>query len=299
MSLLALFEALTVAGLTQWLETQSQNNSLQVLLPLRPSGNEPPLFCIHPAWGLGWCFSGLVKHLPPERPVYALQARGITQPDAEPLTPQEMAADYLHQIQSIQPRGPYHLLGYSLGGNIALEIATQLQKQGEKTALLTMLDSYHPTQNQETTPTEQEQLAYILILAGYPAPSTDDDHTMLTRADVVKSLRNSDNPIAELDDAQLSALISNYINNTQLLNRHSTSTYHGDMLHFTATHDQTENAPTTEAWKPHITGTIDTHNIDCSHIHMTEPTPLAHIGQLLATKLETLSTIHTTATNSA
>jgi thioesterase domain-containing protein len=175
-------------------------------------------------------------------------------------------------------------------------MATQLQQQGEETALLTMLDAYPWTENQETALTEQAHLASILILAGCPAPSKDD-RAMLIRAGVVESLRHSDNPMtAELDDAQLSALITNYINNAQLgVHYRSTSTYHGDMLHFTATHGQTENAPTAEAWKPYISGTIDTHDIGCIHMRMTEPAPLAHIGQLLATKLDTLSTSHTTS----
>jgi amino acid adenylation domain-containing protein len=281
-----LFEALTVGGLSKFMQAGSQRNSLEVLLPLRPSGSKPPLFCIHPALGLGWCFSGLVKHLPADRPVYALQARGITEPGAEPRTLEEMASDYLGEIKSIQPSGPYHLLGYSLGGNVAHAIATQLQEHGEETALLAMLDAYPRNQDQEIVYTEQDHLAeMLLILDGGPAYTADGQ--ILTRAGVIESLRHSANPITvELDDQQLPALVENYLSNAELLGRFSPVAYDGDIMHFTANHDQTMGAPTTEAWKPYVLGSIVTLDIDCIHSAMTEPAPLAHIGNLLRARLE-------------
>ena len=52
-----------------------------------------------------------------------------------------MASDYLEQIRRIQPNGPYHLLGWSFGGYVAHSMAAQLEQQGEKVALLALLDS--------------------------------------------------------------------------------------------------------------------------------------------------------------
>lgn len=46
-----LFEAPTVAGLAERLEMGSSQSALDVLLPLRTSGDKPPLFCVHPAGG--------------------------------------------------------------------------------------------------------------------------------------------------------------------------------------------------------------------------------------------------------
>jgi thioesterase domain-containing protein len=53
-----------------------------------------------------------------------------------------MAKFYLNAIQQVQPRGPYFLIGHSLGGLVALEMAQQLTGQVEQVALLAMLDSY-------------------------------------------------------------------------------------------------------------------------------------------------------------
>jgi thioesterase domain-containing protein len=52
-----------------------------------------------------------------------------------------MAALYVKEIRRIQPRGPYHLGGYGMGGTIALEMAQQLKTLGEGTALLALFDT--------------------------------------------------------------------------------------------------------------------------------------------------------------
>ena len=52
-----------------------------------------------------------------------------------------MAAHYAREIRSLQPNGPYHLMGHSLGGWIAYAVAQELTGQGEKVALLAMLDT--------------------------------------------------------------------------------------------------------------------------------------------------------------
>jgi thioesterase domain-containing protein len=47
----------------------------------------------------------------------------------------------------LQAHGPYFLIGYSLGGLVALEIAQRLSAGGDKVALLALVDSY-PHRNQ-------------------------------------------------------------------------------------------------------------------------------------------------------
>ena len=64
-----------------------------------------PLFCIHPGGGLSWSYSGLMRHLPSDRPIYGLQARGIMQPQIAPQTLDEMAADYLEPFSKSSRQG--------------------------------------------------------------------------------------------------------------------------------------------------------------------------------------------------
>ena len=86
-------------------------------------------------------YSHLARNLGPDQPFYALQSRGLTGADAH-VTIEEMAADYIQEIRSVQPRGPYCLAGYCFGGRIAFEMALQLREHGERIAFLGVFDTY-------------------------------------------------------------------------------------------------------------------------------------------------------------
>jgi aspartate racemase len=103
-----------------------------------------PLFCIHGGGFNVLVYRSLAINLEPDQPVFGLQARGLQ--DGERIADhlEEMAADYIQEIRQVQPKGSYLLSGLSNGGNIALEMAQQLQKQGEEVALLAMFDTYGP-----------------------------------------------------------------------------------------------------------------------------------------------------------
>uniref|UniRef100_UPI003F4A428F amino acid adenylation domain-containing protein n=1 Tax=Nocardia sp. bgisy118 TaxID=3413786 RepID=UPI003F4A428F len=113
--------------------------ALLPLLPLRPSGSGPALFCVHPAIGLAWGYAGLVRHLDPGHPVYGLQSPGVAaeQPDMS-LT--ERAARYADEMQAVQPDGPYRVLGYSAGGPLAHAVAVELQRRGATVSALVIID---------------------------------------------------------------------------------------------------------------------------------------------------------------
>jgi thioesterase domain-containing protein len=81
-----------------------------------------------------------------DRPCYGLQARGLYGDTAPHETFEEMARDYLKEIRTVQPGGPYLLGGFSGGGIAAYEIARQLLAEGEEVSHLVMLDTPLPTQ---------------------------------------------------------------------------------------------------------------------------------------------------------
>ncbi|MFE0084238.1 non-ribosomal peptide synthetase, partial [[Kitasatospora] papulosa] len=141
-SIRSLFEAPTVAGLSDRIAAGVQDNPLATLLPLRTGGNLPPLFCVHPAGGLAWAYSGLLPHLESDRPVYGLQTPNLDGTRPFPDSIEAMASVYAGELRAVQPHGPYHLLGWSFGGNVVQEVAVQLQEAGEEVALLTILDAF-------------------------------------------------------------------------------------------------------------------------------------------------------------
>lgn len=284
-----LFEAPTVAGLAERLEMGSSQSALDVLLPLRTSGDRLPLFCVHPAGGLSWCYAGLMTSLGTDYPIYGLQARGIGQQEALPKTLDDMAADYIEQIRTIQPKGPYHLLGWSLGGNVVQAMATQLQKQGEDVSLLVMLDAYpnHFLPIKEA-PDDEEALIALLALGGYDPDSLGDKPLDFETA--IEILRRDGSALASLDESVILNLKNTYVNSVGILGSYAPKTFRGNVLFFRSTiipewFDPIEP----DSWKPYIDGQIEQIDIDCRHKDLCQPEPLAVIGRVLAVKLEEMN----------
>jgi thioesterase domain-containing protein len=111
---------------------------------MQPEGNRPPFFVVHAVGGNVLNYYTLLPHLGPEQPVYGLQARGLDGVQAPYPSIEAMAEDYLRQIRTVQPSGPYHLGGASFGGTVAFEMARQLMLLGETVALLALFDTIGP-----------------------------------------------------------------------------------------------------------------------------------------------------------
>ena len=139
--LITLFQDPTVAHLADRIRRRAGHESLSPLVPISPKGSRPPLFCIHPAGGTVFCYRELAEQLDDDQPVYGLQARGLEGETEAVDCFVRMAADYIKAIREVQSRGPYCLAGWSLGGNIAFEIARQLTQEGESVAMLAIIDA--------------------------------------------------------------------------------------------------------------------------------------------------------------
>ncbi|MFF4408907.1 amino acid adenylation domain-containing protein [Streptomyces sp. NPDC001404] len=141
----------TVGGLAELLRSGGASATFDPLVPFRTEGTRPPLFFVHPAGGNVLCFTQLNRHLPADQPFYGLQAAG-TELGSEPLrSVQELASSYLKAIRTVQPEGPYALGGWSFGGFVALEMARQLQQEGERTSNVFLLDTVALTPGKLTT----------------------------------------------------------------------------------------------------------------------------------------------------
>jgi amino acid adenylation domain-containing protein len=140
----ALFRAPTVEQLAGLLLQEGWSPPSSSLIPIHPEGSKPPFFCIHGAWGTVGFGLRLARHLGPDQPFYGLQSPGFDG-EQDPLTQIEaMASHYVNEIRRVQPQGPYFLGGLSMGGIVAFEVAQQLCAQGQKVALLALLDSVPP-----------------------------------------------------------------------------------------------------------------------------------------------------------
>lgn len=162
-----LFEAPTIAQCAALIEEASPNvkasddarDSSATVTPLdRPrlkhvvrmdggrNAQGTPFFLVSGMFGNILNLRHLAVQIGADRPVYGLQARGIFGDDAPHDTFEEMARDYIAEIRTVQPHGPYLIGGFSGGGLVAYEMAQQLRAAGEDTALVAMLDTPYPTE---------------------------------------------------------------------------------------------------------------------------------------------------------
>lgn len=283
----SLFAAPTVAGLAQRLHSGGDNDALEILLPLRTEGSLEPLFCVHPAAGLAWPFSGLLKHIDARRPLYGVQTRGLDEPKPVAATLHGMAAEYLEHIRQVQPHGPYHFLGWSFGGVVAHEMATQLQDAGEQVRFVGMMDSY-PKDVWDELPTEEEALKALLYMAGYDLSQLGAQ--ALTREAVSEVLSAEGSALANLAEHTVTAIIDNFANCAVLENSAEHAVFDGDVLFFDATVNPAKESLTAEMWEPYVGGVVRNREIACEHKDMTQPVPIAEIGATVDRWLEHVPT---------
>jgi len=140
----ALIKAPSVKDLVKVLCEEKADMHWSPLVPIQPLGSKLPFFCVHAHRGNVMNYYDLSKYLGTDQPFYGLQARGLDGSETEFRTFEEIAADYLADVRSVQPTGPYYIGGWCMGGCIALEMARILQAEGEKVSLLALIDSPHP-----------------------------------------------------------------------------------------------------------------------------------------------------------
>lgn len=282
----SLFRHSTVAALAAALDVPvghqppARQNPFAPLLCLQP-GEGPALFCIHPAEGLSWCYMGLAAHLR-HMPIYGLQARGITEPGATDI--EQALADYMACVRSVQPQGPYHFIGWSSGGGIAHALAAQLQAEGEEIALLAMMDSY-PSDIWEGKPPPTERDALITLLDVIGDSAVAPDGRPLSVEEMRARLARPGSSLAATGSVDLARLAQTSIDSMLLYRRLRHAVFKGELLFFLAAQRAPE-APDWHLWQSYVQGPIDMVEIAATHNGMSRPLPLAHIGRVLAARLE-------------
>ncbi|MFC9662402.1 amino acid adenylation domain-containing protein [Nocardia sp. NPDC127606] len=253
------------------------------LLPIRTGGERAPLFCIHPAVGLSWCYRTLDRYLADGRPIYGIQAPQISGEIPGPTSIEEMAARYFDEIRAVQPHGPYHLLGWSLGGAIAHAIAVEMRAAGEQVALLALLDAEVGGVDEST---QRAVTAGELISNLGPVMGVDfvsPDATAEEAADLIE--RHLGGSLG-IDAARIQRLTDAYNLAIRAAGAWHPAVLDSDMLYFTATRDRRSDAAGHEGWARVVRGQISTFDIDATHLDMTQPGAIAEIARILNARLD-------------
>ncbi len=150
-----LFESATVRTLAAALDRKEGNLPYKSLVPIRPTGTKAPLFLVHGAGLNVLMFSPLVKYFDEDQPLYGIQALGLDGKKIEADTMEEIAALYNREILEANLGDEYAIVGYSLGGILAFEMAKQLKAAGKKVKLIGMVDTFIDNEDYHLSPIDR------------------------------------------------------------------------------------------------------------------------------------------------
>ncbi|MFE5789874.1 amino acid adenylation domain-containing protein [Rhodococcus erythropolis] len=238
---------------------QESSGALDVVFPIRTTGDRPPVFFVHPIVGLAWSYAGLAPYIDSATPMYGIQTPAVSSADPLPESIEFTAARYLEEVRKIQPEGPYHFAGWSLGGVIAHSMAVLLQAAGESVDSLVMLDSFaHAAEDGEGS-------------------DADDD------ADMGLEFAHA---MGELTSEDVGRLVFAARHNDTLMQAHQPGIFDGDVLYFTAALDDPWLNRGVDSWRAYVSGDIVNHPVECTHWDITSPAALETVGPLMAHNLE-------------
>ena len=147
-----LFKSPTVRALARSCRPEQGASTATALVTFNAAGSLPPLFGVAPGDGNILNFGGLVRHLGREQPFFGLQYIGIDGA-TEPLeTTEAIARGFVQEMRTVQPAGPYQIVGVCFGATVAFEITRQLVQAGEAVAFLGLLDPSPPILRESAPP---------------------------------------------------------------------------------------------------------------------------------------------------
>ncbi|AJW28917.1 enterobactin synthase subunit F [Chania multitudinisentens RB-25] len=252
-------------------QEEADRCGFESLLPLRVTDG-PTLFCLHPASGFSWQFSVLPRYIDQHWSLVGIQSPRPDGPLALGEDMDQVCDAHLATVLQVQPHGPYHFIGYSLGGTLAQGIAARLQARGEEVAFLGLLDTYPPeTQNWDVmlddnvlkeVQREREQFLAVSEEALDPALGA-------TR-------------VAMFDHIE-----ANYADSVRLLSHTHTARFHGQATLFVAKRTLQAGMDVQKTWAEYVDG-LQVHELDCAHVDIVSPASFKVLGPLLNRVLRAL-----------
>ncbi|WP_027495503.1 non-ribosomal peptide synthetase [Rhodococcus sp. JG-3] len=261
----ALLEHPTITALAARLDMDDgdaeSSGAFDVLLPLRTDGVGEPLFCVHPAIGIAWSYLSLLGET--DRPVYGLQDPGISNRDAAPSSIEEFAFVYVRMIRDVQPHGPYHLLGWSLGGVIAHAVAVQLQSEGEDVGLLALVDA------QLAAPDDAEEFGVDDLARQLGVEATSFEG-------IVAELRSTRTELTFLTEDDLRAMYRPVVSAASWVASYRPAVYAGDVHYFAA-----RGSDGAKHWTALVDGPISVTEVDVEHEDMLGEQGARALGRVI------------------
>ncbi|WP_314700729.1 amino acid adenylation domain-containing protein [uncultured Rothia sp.] len=243
-----------------------------------PAHQPAPLFILPPAGGLGWCYAGYLSHLPAQQGVYAVQAEAFSDPNvgfASSL--QELAEGYLKLIEKTLaerslPRR-FALMGWSVGGTAAVQVAALAQAAGAQVERVILLDAYPSEQWQGVpAPDEQESFRALLRMGGLPEPAADEQ---LDLPGTLERLQKAGSAMGYLPEEKLGVCLGSMRASAALMRGAEQAFFEGDVLLVGVPH---EDQPYLDAagWAAHASS-FRAVLLEGTHPDLVNPARLAEV----------------------
>ncbi len=223
---------------------------------------------VHPAIGLSWSFTSLLPHLPADRAVYGLQHPAFAG-DPCPQTIADLAQVYVAKLRTVSPEGPYHLLGWSLGGLIAHEMAVQLQEAGETVEQLVVLDSYVVAERPDLD--TEASIAELMREFGLDVPEGGEEGTEPSVADAFRVISAAGGALGGLSEETLTTVHEVFRHASPLARNWRPRVFDGDLTFVTATVDAHDGPPAIADWRSKVTGRVVEVQATSTHARMLLP----------------------------
>ena len=237
-----------------------------------------PLFILPPAGGLGWCYAGYLSHLPAQQGVYAVQAEAFSDPQAGFASSlQELAEGYLAQIEKTLaerslPRR-FALMGWSVGGTAAVQVAALAQAAGAQVERVILLDAYPSEQWQGVpAPDEQESFRALLRMGGLPEPAAGEQ---LDLPGTLERLQRAGSAMGYLPEEKLGVCLGSMRASAALMRGAEQAFFDGDVLLVGVPH---EDQPYLDAagWAAHASS-FRSVLLEGTHPDLVNPARLAEV----------------------
>jgi enterobactin synthetase component F len=242
-------------------EEEAGRAGFEAVLPLRKSTG-PTLYCFHPASGFAWQFSVLQRYLDPRWSITGIQSPRPTGPMQQAENLAQVCETHLKTLRSLQPHGPYYLMGYSLGGTLAQGIAARLAAAGEEVAFLGLLDTW-PPETQNWAEKGANELDPIVLA------EINREREAFVAAQQ-----------GQASDTLFQAIEGNYGDAVRLLTTAHSVPFAGKATLFVAERTLPEGMDPQKTWAPWI-AQLDIHRLDCAHVDIISPAAFTEIGPVL------------------
>jgi len=239
----------------------------------------PPLFLLPPAGGLGWCYAGLLRSLPADLGVYAIQAPGLATGAPEPAADLDRLAErQLAAIRTIVGDGAFHVAGWSLGGMAAHAVAGLARREGQEVGAVVLLDAYPSDQWRDLAePSEAEALVGVLRLGGVEPPDGP-----LDRAAAVRLLQESGSAVGRLPEPVLRGCLASVVDAARIVRGSEHRPLPGDLTLVAAGAPRKESWVDPAGWARHTDGEVRIVTLDATHGELVRRPAVDRVGALIA-----------------